>query len=218
MTLFVDMYGIFSDDYKHIVRIHWKPWKGSFRFAPPPRGPTYALYKKKKMKTFCFGLRRILHSESDFTICWSSRHTSPCEGLMKRQACFRFHQNAQHALWCGGVELLYILRGTCEAQARAAFHASRPGSLERPAWMRALTPHLPARPHFCRFAASHESDFCTSGSLNTFYFGWVWKINGALGRLLEECLVSLISRSSNSLKYRVMLNPELQSEDSQKML
>lgn len=99
MTLFVDMYGIFSDDYKHIVRIHWKPWKGSFRFAPP-RGPTYALYKKKKMKTFCFGLRRILHSESDFAICWSSRHTSPCEGLMKRQACFRFHQNAQHALWC----------------------------------------------------------------------------------------------------------------------
>lgn len=93
---------------------------------------------------------------------------------------------------CGGVELLYILRGTCEAQTRAAFHASRPG------WVRALTPHFPALPHFCRLPASHESDFCTSGSLNTFYFGGVWKINGAPGRLHEGCLVSLISRSSNS--------------------
>lgn len=56
--------------------------------------------KRKESGNSSFGLRTVLHSESDFTICWSSRHTSQCESLMKRQTCFRFHQKAQHALWC----------------------------------------------------------------------------------------------------------------------
>lgn len=68
---------------------------------------------------------------------------------------------------------------------------------------------IPSLPHFRSFSASHESDFYTSGSLNSFYFGWVWKINGALGDYTKGYLVSLISRSSNSL---LMLNPKLQSD------
>lgn len=217
MTLFVEMYGIFSVTTNILCALTENPEKAVLDLLPP-RSNLCPLQEKEN-ENFSFGLRRILHSESDFIICWSSRHTSPCEGLMKRQDCFRFHQKAQHALWClwWSGTTLHFERNLWSPGARCISCVSS-RMLERPGWMRAHTPHLPARPHFCRFPASHESDFCTSGSLNTFYFGWVWKINGALGRLHEGCLVSLISRSSNSLKYRVMLNPELQSEDSQKML
>lgn len=124
---------------------------------------------------------------------------------MKNQTCFRsIKKPSMHRDVCSEVELFYILRGTCEATANTVFHSSR-WTFERP-YLSARS--IPTLPHFRSFSASHESDFYTSGSLNSFYFGWVWKINGALGDYTKWYLVSLISRSSNSL---LMLNPKLQS-------
>lgn len=135
---------------------------------------------------------RVLHSQSDF--CWSSGNASRCESLVKRQTCFRFHQKAQHALWClwWSGTTLHFERNLWRPDARCISCISR--GMEASA----RTPIPCSAPFLPPSLASRESDFCTSGSLNTFYLGWVWKINRAPGRLHDGCLVSLISSSSNS--------------------
>lgn len=100
MTLFVDVYGIFFLMTTNILCAFTENPEKAVLDLLPPRSKLCPLQEKENENFLFWAAQNFFHSEPDFTICWSSRHTSPCEGLMKRQACFRFHQNAQHALWC----------------------------------------------------------------------------------------------------------------------